>query len=253
MANYPDSASCGSDLGIGAIVLVHGAWVGEYSWDEVLRHLEPSGRPVHAVSLTGHGKLTHLNGPHIDAQTHVDDLVHAVESRDLSAITLVGHSYGGRVITRAFPAIAERVDRIIYLDAHAPVGDMGPPGLGHDVGPDGMVAFTSFAPDPEMFDDAKSARDFVDRAVPQSARTLTMSALPRLPDDLDKTYVFAAAEVDRLFAPYAAAARGDSRWRLIELAGSHWLMVSHAAEVASIILDPEQWNAEPHQPSKRAR
>ena len=85
-----------------AIVLVHGAWVGEWSWSPVLPLLEASGRVVFAVSLTGHGVRRHESGPHITLEHHVADVTAVFDVHDLSDVTLVGHSYGGRVITAAY-------------------------------------------------------------------------------------------------------------------------------------------------------
>ena len=48
-----------------AIVLVHGAWTGDWSWSPVLPLLAESGRPVHNVALTGYGSRSHLLTPDI--------------------------------------------------------------------------------------------------------------------------------------------------------------------------------------------
>lgn len=227
---------------VGAIVLVHGAWVGEWSWAPIMPSLEQSGRMVQAVSLRGHGLRGSESGPHITLADHVDDVVDLVETFDLEDITLVGHSYGGRVITRAWTHLRERIGRLIYLDAHAPLGDAAiRHATGHLESRDGMIPFARFLPDPEEFGGAQAVDWFVSRVRPQSAATLASAFAVDLPPSLDATYVAAVGEVDSPFAGYAAAAQAAQNWRFVELDASHWLMVARPAEVASIILDPSGW------------
>lgn len=222
-----------------AIVLVHGAWVGEWCWAPVLPLLEASGRTVHAVSLTGHGARRHESGPHITLADHVADVVGVIETHDLVDVTLVGHSYGGRVITPAFASVADRVTRLVYLDAHAPVApDSGqtPERIAEAAANRGMIAFAGYDPDPDEVGGPDGVRWFLDRVVPQSFATFMEPLAGDLPDELPKTYVFATGNVPSRFAEYAAAARDDPGWDYVELPASHWLMFSHPREVAEIIL-----------------
>ena len=71
-------------------MLVHGAWVGEWSWEPLIPRL--TGRRTIAVSLTGHGTRRHHGGPHVTLQDHVDDLVAVFDTHDLMSATLVAHS-----------------------------------------------------------------------------------------------------------------------------------------------------------------
>jgi len=222
------------------IVLVHGAWVGEWCWEPVVGLLEAAGRPVHPVSLTGHGARRSESGPHVTLGHHVADVVAVFVEHDLVDATLVGHSYGGRVITKAWPQVATRVGRLIYLDAHAPVGADDPlRGSGpYPVDADGMIPLTEFVPDENVLGDAVVAA-FDDHVVPQSPRTLDEPFRVELPADLDKTFVFASAEQSEQFRAYAEAARRDATWRYVEIPATHWLMYTHPDEVAAIILDPD--------------
>jgi pimeloyl-ACP methyl ester carboxylesterase len=226
----------------GAVVLVHGAWVGEWSWAPIMASLEQSGRMVCAVSLRGHGVRAAESGPHITLADHVDDVVTLVETFDLDDITLVGHSYGGRVITQAWTRLADRIARLIYLDAHAPLGDAAiRHASGHLESHDGMIPFARFAPDPDEFGGQDAVEWFVSRLRPQSAATLDSAFAVDVPATVDTTYVAAVGEIDSPFAGYAAAAQAAAHWRYVELDASHWLMVARPADVASIILDPSRW------------
>jgi pimeloyl-ACP methyl ester carboxylesterase len=226
-------------------VLVHGAWVGEWCWEPVCHLLAESGRSVHAVSLTGHGRRRAESGPHVTLDDHVADLVAEFTTRDLTEVTLVGHSYGGRVITKAWPLVGSRVARIIYLDAHAPLdGDGADEAVRYPVDERGMIPIAEFVPARATFGDDAAATAFFARLVPQSPATLSAPFRVELPASLDKTYVFASREPSPQFRAYAEAAKGDPSWRYIEVRATHWLMYTNQHDVAAIILDPERWAGE---------
>ena len=82
------------------IVLVHGAWGGAWIWRDVLPLLRAAGHRVHAVTLTGDGERAHLRNAGITLRTHIADVVGLIEAEELADVALVGHSYGGQVITQ---------------------------------------------------------------------------------------------------------------------------------------------------------
>ncbi|MFM7685770.1 MAG: alpha/beta hydrolase, partial [Actinomycetota bacterium] len=97
------------------VVLVHGAWHGAWCWAALQHALDDRGIPSLAVDLPGHGASTlPLGDLHGDA-AHVG----AVLDRIDAPVVLVGHSYGGAVITQA---AAERSDvaHLVYLAAFVP-------------------------------------------------------------------------------------------------------------------------------------
>lgn len=102
-------------------VICHGTWEGGWCWREVRRRLERLGHEVYTPTLTGLGERCHLNGAHVDFNTHVEDVVNVIKFEDLSQVILVGHSYGGAVITGVAEQIPERVSHLVYLDALVPV------------------------------------------------------------------------------------------------------------------------------------
>ncbi|MDP1900860.1 MAG: alpha/beta hydrolase [Rubrivivax sp.] len=111
------------------IVLVHGAWGGAWIWRRVLGPLRGAGHEVHAVTLTGDGERAHLRRPDINLQTHVADVLGLVEAEELDDIVLVGHSYGGQVITGAADRLLARngkaVRQLVYVDAVVPLPGEG--------------------------------------------------------------------------------------------------------------------------------
>jgi pimeloyl-ACP methyl ester carboxylesterase len=102
-------------------VLVHGGGHGGWCYQKVARRLRAAGHEVHAPSLTGLGERSHLVGPHVDLHLHCRDVAALLHYEDLRDVILVGHSYGGMVITGAADLAADRVGKLVYLDAANPV------------------------------------------------------------------------------------------------------------------------------------
>ncbi len=100
--------------------LAHGAWHGGWCWKAVEARLRAKGHDTHAPTLTGIGERTHLARPDIDADTHVEDILNVIKWRELTDVILVGHSYGGLVITGVAGRAPEKIRALVYLDAFAP-------------------------------------------------------------------------------------------------------------------------------------
>ena len=101
-------------------VLVHGAWHGAWCWKNILPSLWAKGHRAFPVTLTGVGDREHLMSPTIRLATHIDDVAAVIETEELKRVVLVGHSYGGLLITAVADRFAERVVRLVYLDAIVP-------------------------------------------------------------------------------------------------------------------------------------
>jgi pimeloyl-ACP methyl ester carboxylesterase len=102
-------------------VLVPGGAHGGWCYQRVARRLQASGHLVHAVTLTGVGERAHLVNPQVDLNTHIQDVVNVLVYEDLHDVVLVGHSYGGMVITGVADRVPDRIGKIVYLDAANPV------------------------------------------------------------------------------------------------------------------------------------
>jgi pimeloyl-ACP methyl ester carboxylesterase len=101
-------------------VLVHGAWHGAWCWKKLLPGLWAAGHRAFAVTLSGTGERAHQLSPSITLRTHADDVAALIEAEELRRTVLVGHSYGGMVITAVADRLAERIGRLVYLDAVVP-------------------------------------------------------------------------------------------------------------------------------------
>jgi pimeloyl-ACP methyl ester carboxylesterase len=101
-------------------VLVHGGGHGGWCYAKVKRLLESQGHEVFAPSLTGLAERSSSLSPKIDLDRHVDDVVELLRYWDLRDVILVGHSYGGMVVTGVGDRATDRVGKIVYLDAANP-------------------------------------------------------------------------------------------------------------------------------------
>ncbi len=101
-------------------VLVHGGWHGGWCWQKVIPFLEAAGHEVYAPTLTGLAERASELTPDVGLDTHIQDIAGLLEEKDLRGVTLVGHSYGGLVITGAVDQAPERIDRLVYLDTFVP-------------------------------------------------------------------------------------------------------------------------------------
>ncbi len=101
-------------------VLVHGAWGGGHLFGRLGDDLRKAGHRALIAQLTGLGARTHLVSPAIDLAMHIDDVVKQIEDADYTDLVLVGHSYGGMVISGVASRIGGRIAHIIYLDAFLP-------------------------------------------------------------------------------------------------------------------------------------
>lgn len=101
-------------------VLVHGGGHGGWCYRKVARLLREAGHDVFTPTLTGLAERSHLLSPEIDLETHITDVVSLLAYEDLEDIILVGHSYGGMVITGVADRAADRIKELVYLDAAHP-------------------------------------------------------------------------------------------------------------------------------------
>ena len=101
-------------------VVAHGAWSAAWAWKKMRPLLRAAGHDVWTPTYTGLGERAHLASPAIDLDTHIADVIGALEMEDLRDVVLIGHSYGGMVATGVADRARERIAQIIYLDAFVP-------------------------------------------------------------------------------------------------------------------------------------
>jgi pimeloyl-ACP methyl ester carboxylesterase len=101
-------------------LLVHGAWHGAWCWRRVTEALVRAGHRAHAVTLTGVGERAHLLSKNITLETHIADVLGALEAEELDDAVLAVHSYAGMLGTAVADRVPERLSHLVYVDAVVP-------------------------------------------------------------------------------------------------------------------------------------
>ena len=101
-------------------VVCHGAWSAGWAWKKVRPLLRAAGHEIFTPTYTGLGERAHQVSRAIDLDTHIGDVVAVLDCEDLRNVVLVGHSYGGMVATGVADRAAERISRLVYVDAFVP-------------------------------------------------------------------------------------------------------------------------------------
>ena len=236
------------------IVLVHGAWSGSWSWKGVAPLLRAAGHEVHAPTLPGLAERSHVAPAQVNLSSHIADIAGLLAWNDLREVVLVGHSYGGMVITGAADREIARIKGMIYIDAFVPatgqnVWDMaGPKGaaaqqavaLAHDGGfsvPRAKAPANSSAADAPRFDPLFTPHPIACFSEPYVATRAADAVWP------PRHYALCTAYDPSPFHPIAARLRDDESWSVSAFDALHDVVRTHPAEVARRIEDViGRWN-----------
>jgi pimeloyl-ACP methyl ester carboxylesterase len=99
-------------------VLVHGAWLWASAWNQVADQLIANGHRVVTPGLTGLGERSAQLSKSVDLNTHIADVVTRLDEDELSAVVLVGHGYGGMIISGVAAVRRQRLAQLVFLDAY---------------------------------------------------------------------------------------------------------------------------------------
>jgi pimeloyl-ACP methyl ester carboxylesterase len=203
-------------------LFVHGAWGGGWEYRKVDSLLRAKGDIVFHPTLTGLGERVHLANPEINLTTHITDIVNAVKFENLYDVILVGHSYGGMVITGVAEQIPDRIQRLIYLDAFVPNNgesmktQSGPlwDNLLSPLIKDGLIGYPFGPTKPNPPTD-----------VPQPLKTFTETIQISNPlvKKIPTTYILMTKDGKGGFEQAVSRAR-DRGWKIITLEGGHYPM-----------------------------
>lgn len=231
-------------------VLIHGAWHGGWCWKHVTERLRAAGHVVHAPTLTGNGATRHLGSERITLETHTRDVLGLLAAEELDDVILVGHSYGGMVITSAADRAAAKIRRLVYLDAFVPengdsLADCIRRNLPAEVaavylahfhqarGNDGLVPPIPGA----MFGQSPATAAWMERQC--NAQSLATFVWPALIGDaiqaIPRSYILASDWQPSPFHAEAARHDGKPGWTVQRIAGGHGLMMDQPAELAALL------------------
>ncbi|MEU5761039.1 alpha/beta hydrolase family protein [Nocardia sp. NPDC047648] len=100
-------------------VLIPGMCHGGWCFEQLTEQLRAHGHRAYPLTLSGVGERVHLrHGVNLD--THIQDVTALLSAENITDAVLVGHSYGGMVITGAADRAASRVAALVYIDAVVP-------------------------------------------------------------------------------------------------------------------------------------
>jgi pimeloyl-ACP methyl ester carboxylesterase len=229
-------------------VLVHGAFHGGWCWRRVADRLSAAGHRVFAPSLTGLGDRKHLLTSEVNLDIHIDDIAELIASEELHDLVLVGHSYGGIVITGVADRVPQHLKQLVFLDAVL-VEDGG--SWGGALPADVVAARTKLAADssgglslPVPMAANFGVRDAGDQAwvdrrmTPHPFATLLQPMHWRGPigNGVPKIYIDCTDPPHPPLVAMKRRYRGKPGWPFIEISTGHDCMVSAPDEVADILL-----------------
>ncbi|MEW2490852.1 alpha/beta fold hydrolase [Streptomyces sp. NPDC048411] len=235
-------------------VLVPGAWLGAWAWEDTARALREHGHTVLPLTLTGVAERAEEGGPQTDLDTHIADITDFVEKNDLREVTLVAHSYAAAPVSGAAGRLGERLERVVYVDS-APFAagmrmlDLMPPEVADQLGQqvtargDGWRLSMSFL---EVLGLSSSLdgldqgqRDVLSaRTTPQPFGTYTQRLTgPAEPGPGVDCVLIACNDFRALLdagVPMLAFLN-QAPWRRFDLSTGHWPMLSAPGELADVL------------------
>lgn len=226
-------------------VLVHGAWHGGWCWRQVSDALVKQGHRVFTPTMTGLGERSHLLNKSINLTTHVTDIANVIRYEDLSDVVLVGHSYGGIIISGVAEQLADRISSIVFLDAFLPEDgetllQKSSPAFVTAINAAIEKGESGIKPPPAAaFGVAEKDRPWVDgKTSAQPVGTYTEAAVFKGARDkiAKKLYVRAKGYKSATFDANLAKVKESGKWKTLELDIGHDVMVIDPAQVTSIIL-----------------
>ena len=209
-------------------------------------------------SLTGLGERAHLATPEVNLSTHIQDVSNAIWYEDLTDIILVGHSYGGMVVSGVADRMPERIQHLVYLDAFLPddgqsLFDLNSGGSTLRVPSDDWrvppVQRNEDPNDPDVQWNAARRLNHPRATLEEKVRLRT----PIESHPFSLTYIVATGrpEPGVVFDRTAERLRGNPRWTVREISGGHNMIRTNPRGLASLWL--ELFPADDRQPVETVR
>ena len=231
-------------------VLVHGAWHGGWCWRSVTDSLRSKGHRVFTPTQTGLGERRHLLSGEITLDTFVEDLTNLIEMEELQNIILVGHSFGGVVVSGVTDRMPERVGQLVCLDSflleagQSPFGVLPPhvvaarrklvaeQGHGIAIPPPPVTAFGI----PEDHPQAAWVRRHLTPHPVGTYESVLKLASP-LGNNRPRTYIHCTNPVYVPLENARQLVRRQQGWRWLEIATAHDAMVTAPDELSRMLLE----------------
>ena len=237
-------------------VLVHGAWHGGWCWRHVVQALAGAGHRAHAVTLTGVGERAHLLSSTITLETHIADVIGAIEAEEMDQVVLAVHSYAGMLGTAVADRLTSRLRHLVYVDAVVPRPGESWSSTHASATREARLAaaqasddYSFPAPDPGVFGLAGADHEWVRRRqTPHPGHTYTapLQFDPARVASVPRTFIDCSAPplatIDAIRQRMADAGFWDGAWRagggarVLRLDTGHDPMISAPRELTDILL-----------------
>ncbi len=219
-------------------VLVHGAWAGNFRYERTVADLEAAGHRVFAATLTGLGTRQDELHPCITLTDHVDTVCDQIEAAGFERFILVGHSYGGMVVTGVATRLGSRIDAICYIDAFLPEDGQSLWDLTDETAHNWYIDRQKFRPG--LIDPLGTDENFeVEPGIRGYHPLLTLLEAVQFTGEEAKiprhAYVLATGKEPRTFLPFGERAKADPAWEYHEVKSAHQVMSQAPQETARIL------------------
>jgi acetyl esterase len=234
-------------------VLVHGHWHDGSSWAQVVLHLERLGHKTFTPTVAGHGRSA--SSRDVSLADGIQSVLNYIADRKLADLVLVGHSFGGLIISKVVEAIPERVRRLVYVgglvanDGEAAI-DISPPehrpileALVSDSTDNSVMLPFDIWRDLYINDgDSDVARLTYEQLSPAPYRQLTerLDLKKFYSLDTPRSYVLATEDIVMPPGEWGWHPRVTSRLgscRIVEMPGSHEVMFTNPKGLANKIIE----------------
>lgn len=218
-------------------VLVHGGSLGSWCWNAVADRLRQRGHRVFSPTLTGTADRAHIMSDTADLSLHIADVVNVIRFEDLTDIVLVGHSYGGMVISGVVEQVEDRTRALVFLDAILPRnGESTLDQLGVAPGQQRpMPSAAAFNVDPAF-------RAAVDAHItPQPPPSLTEPIRLTGARERISRRIFVAAPdwpgYGAITGPVVSRIENEPGWTIRKISCGHVMMIDKPDETAALLLE----------------
>jgi pimeloyl-ACP methyl ester carboxylesterase len=214
-------------------VMVPGGWHGGWYFQGLAAQLRAAGHAAVPVTLTGVGDRAHLATAATNLDTHIQDVLAVLAAERITNAVLVGHSYGGMVVTGVADRVPELVEGLIYCDAYVPAdgescwdlaGDAFREVFLEGAAADGYSVRPRVGLDPRAT--AHPLASFLQRI------TLTRG-LP----DVRRDYVYLSGWEGTPFTSLYERLREDPTWRVHQIDTRHDVMAEEGERLLRILLN----------------
>jgi len=210
-------------------VVAHGAWSAGWAWKKMRPLLRAEGHELWTPTYTGLGERAHLANAEVSLDTHIRDIVAAIEMENLNGAILIGHSYGGMVATGVADRARARISQLVYLDAFAPIEgqavfDLIAPDVAEKMRAGAAASPSGYGIPPNPMPPDTAAEDVewaMPRRLPQPLKAFSTKLALSSEISTPRSYIYCTKiGIGDTFGPFAQRAQREG-WRYFELDASH--------------------------------